>query len=142
MMNMHRTASQRGRRLPDHRERHAAEHGYGLPAFNVNNVEQLHAVLGAARSVDSPAIVAASAGARTDAGEPFLRYLMLATIEVYPARLSALFMPAHICSPTTRTTRISAATSSSSVTLSERAAGRSASSTSSGYRVVLEPIAA
>lgn len=40
---------------------HAAEHVYGLPAFNVNNMEQLHAVLGAAREVDSPAIVAASA---------------------------------------------------------------------------------
>ncbi len=63
---------------------HAAEFGYGLPAFNVNNVEQLHAVLGAARRVDSPAIVAASAGARTYAGEPFLRHLMQAAVEAYP----------------------------------------------------------
>ncbi len=63
---------------------HAAEFEYGLPAFNVNNMEQLHAVLGAAREVDSPAIIAASAGARTYAGEPFLRHLMLAAVEAYP----------------------------------------------------------
>ena len=63
---------------------HAAEFDYGLAAFNVNNAEQLHAVLGAAREVDSPAIVAASAGARTYLGEPFLRHLMLAAIEAYP----------------------------------------------------------
>ncbi len=63
---------------------HAAEHGYGLPAFNVNNLEQIQAILEAARAVDSPAIIQASAGARKYAGEPFLRHLMLAALEAYP----------------------------------------------------------
>jgi len=63
---------------------HAAEHEYGLPAFNINNMEQVQAVLGAAREVDSPAIIAASAGARTYAGEPFLRHLILAGLEAFP----------------------------------------------------------
>jgi len=64
----------------------AAEHAYGLPGFNVNNMEQLQAVLGAAREVDSPAIIAAWAwaGARTYAGEPFLRHLILAALETFP----------------------------------------------------------
>lgn len=63
---------------------HAAEHEYGLPAFNINNMEQIQAVLGAAREVDSPAIIAASAGARSYAGEPFLRHLILAALEAFP----------------------------------------------------------
>jgi fructose-bisphosphate aldolase class II len=63
---------------------HAAEHGYGLPAFNVNNMEQIHAIMEAARAVDSPVILQASAGSRKYAGEPFLRHLMLAALEAYP----------------------------------------------------------
>lgn len=63
---------------------HAAEHGYGLPAFNVNNMEQIHAIMEAAREVESPVIIQASAGARKYAGEPFLRHLMLAAVEMYP----------------------------------------------------------
>ena len=63
---------------------HAAEHAYGLPAFNVNNMEQIHAILQAADEVDSPVILQASAGARSYAGEPFLRKLVEAAIEQYP----------------------------------------------------------
>lgn len=63
---------------------HAAEHQYGLPAFNVNNMEQIHAILKAANEVDSPVILQASAGARGYAGEPFLRRLVEAAIEQYP----------------------------------------------------------
>jgi len=63
---------------------HAAEHQYGLPAFNVNNMEQIHAILQAANEVDSPVILQASAGARGYAGEPFLRKLVEAAIEQYP----------------------------------------------------------
>jgi fructose-bisphosphate aldolase class II len=63
---------------------HAAEHQYGLPAFNVNNMEQIHAIMQAADEVDSPVILQASAGARGYAGEPFLRHLVVAAIEQYP----------------------------------------------------------
>jgi len=63
---------------------HAAEHGYGLPAFNVNNMEQIHAILQAADECDSPVILQASAGARKYAGEPFLRKLVDAAVEQYP----------------------------------------------------------
>ncbi len=63
---------------------HAAEHGYGVPAFNVNNMEQMHAIMQAAEETDSPVIVQASAGARSYAGAPFLRHLIQAAIEQWP----------------------------------------------------------
>ena len=63
---------------------HAAENGYGLPAFNVNNMEQVHAIMLAADAVDSPVILQGSAGARSYAGEPFLRHLIIAATEMYP----------------------------------------------------------
>jgi fructose-bisphosphate aldolase class II len=63
---------------------HAAEHGYGLPAFNVNNLEQVQAIMAAAAETDSPAIMQASAGARKYAGETFLRHLIDAAVESYP----------------------------------------------------------
>jgi len=63
---------------------HAAENSYGLPAFNVNNMEQVHAIMQAADAVNSPVILQGSAGARSYAGEPFLRHLILAAIEMYP----------------------------------------------------------
>ena len=50
---------------------HAAEHSYGIPAFNVNNMEQMQAIMQAASATDSPVIVQASAGARSYAGAPF-----------------------------------------------------------------------
>lgn len=63
---------------------HAAEHKYGVPAFNVNNLEQLRAIMEAADAVDSPVIVQASAGARQYAGSQFIRHLMLAAAEEWP----------------------------------------------------------
>ena len=63
---------------------HAAEHGYGIPAFNVNNLEQVQAILAAAHAVDAPVIMQASAGARKYAGEAFLRHLIEAAVESYP----------------------------------------------------------
>jgi len=63
---------------------HAAEHGYGVPAFNVNNLEQMRAIMEAADQTGSPVIVQASAGARKYAGSPFLRHLILAAIEEFP----------------------------------------------------------
>jgi len=63
---------------------HAAEYGYGVPAFNVNNLEQMRAIMEAAQQTDSPVIVQASAGARKYAGAPFLRHLILAAIEEFP----------------------------------------------------------
>ncbi|WP_254275992.1 class II fructose-bisphosphate aldolase [Halomonas sp. 3H] len=63
---------------------HAAERGYGIPAFNVNNLEQMRAIMEAADATDSPVIVQASAGARKYAGAPFLRHLILAAVEEFP----------------------------------------------------------
>jgi len=63
---------------------HAAEHGYGVPAFNVNNLEQIQAIMQAAEKTDSPVILQASAGARKYAGEPFLRKMVEAAAEMYP----------------------------------------------------------
>ena len=63
---------------------HAAEHGYGIPAFNVNNLEQVQAIMEAAAETDSPVIMQASAGARKYAGEGFLKYLIQAAVESYP----------------------------------------------------------
>lgn len=63
---------------------HAAENGYGLPAFNVNNLEQVQAIMEAASETDSPVIMQASAGARKYAGETFLKYLIQAAVDAYP----------------------------------------------------------
>ena len=63
---------------------HAAEYGYGIPAFNVNNMEQVRAILRAAEVTDSPVILQASAGARQYAGETYLRHLILAALEAHP----------------------------------------------------------
>jgi fructose-bisphosphate aldolase class II len=63
---------------------HAAEHGYGVPAFNINNMEQVQAIMQAADEIDSPAILQASAGARKYAGEAFLRCIVQAAVETWP----------------------------------------------------------
>jgi fructose-bisphosphate aldolase class II len=63
---------------------HAAEHGYGVPAFNVNNLEQIQAIMEAAEETQSPVILQASAGARKYAGEPYLRHMVLAAAEAHP----------------------------------------------------------
>lgn len=64
---------------------HAAENNYGLPAFNVNNLEQMRAIMEAANEVNSPVIVQASAGARKYAGACFLKHLILAATEEFPS---------------------------------------------------------
>jgi fructose-bisphosphate aldolase class II len=63
---------------------HAAENRYGVPAFNVNNLEQVQAIMEAASETDSPVIMQASAGARKYAGETFLKYLIEAAVDTYP----------------------------------------------------------
>ena len=63
---------------------HAAENGYGVPAFNINNLEQIQAIMQAADETSSPVILQASAGARKYAGEAFLRRMVEAAVESYP----------------------------------------------------------
>lgn len=63
---------------------HAAEHGYGVAAFNVNNMEQIQAIMEAAKETDSPVIIQASRGARSYSQDAYLRHLMLAAVELYP----------------------------------------------------------
>ncbi|MEO7242756.1 MAG: class II fructose-bisphosphate aldolase, partial [Variovorax sp.] len=63
---------------------HAAAHGYGIPAFNVNNLEQVQAVMEAAKETGAPVILQASAGARKYAGEAFIKHLIQAALESYP----------------------------------------------------------
>jgi len=63
---------------------HAAEQGYGVPAFNMNNMEQIQAIMQAADDTDSPVILQASAGARKYAGEVFLRKMVEAAVETWP----------------------------------------------------------
>lgn len=63
---------------------HAAEYQYGVPAFNVNNLEQIQAIMEAAEETRSPVILQASAGARKYAGEAYLRHLVLAAVESSP----------------------------------------------------------
>lgn len=63
---------------------HAAENDYGVAALNVNNMEQIQAIMDAARETDSPVIIQASRGARSYAQENYLRHLMLAAVELFP----------------------------------------------------------
>jgi fructose-bisphosphate aldolase class II len=77
---------------------HAAEHGYGVPAFNVNNLEQIQAIMEAAQETDSPVILQASAGARQYAGEAYLRHMVLAAVEAHPG-LPVVLHQDHGASP-------------------------------------------
>jgi fructose-bisphosphate aldolase class II len=77
---------------------HAAEHGYGVPAFNVNNLEQIQAIMEAAEETQSPVILQASAGARKYAGEPYLRHMVLAAVESHP-RIPVVLHQDHGASP-------------------------------------------
>jgi fructose-bisphosphate aldolase class II len=63
---------------------HAAENGYGVGAFNVNNMEQIQSIMEAAKETDSPVIIQASRGARSYSQDNYLRHLMLAASELYP----------------------------------------------------------
>ena len=77
---------------------HAAENGYGIPAFNVNNLEQVQAVMAAADEVGAPVILQASAGARKYAGESFIKHLIQAAVEAYP-RIPLVMHQDHGTSP-------------------------------------------
>ena len=63
---------------------HAAEHDYGVPAFNINNMEQALAIMEAANAVDAPVIIQASRGARSYANDVMLKHMMDAVTEIYP----------------------------------------------------------
>src|SRR3954454_11622500 len=63
---------------------HAAENGYGVAAFNVNNMEQIQSIMEAAKATDSPVIIQASRGARAYSQDNYLRHFMLAASELYP----------------------------------------------------------
>src|SRR6202453_4673536 len=63
---------------------HAAEHDYGVPAFNINNMEQALAIMDAASSLDAPVIIQASRGARSYANDVMLRHMMDAVTEIHP----------------------------------------------------------
>jgi fructose-bisphosphate aldolase, class II len=78
---------------------HAAANGYGIPAFNVNNLEQVQAIMSAADEVGAPVILQASAGARKYAGEPFIKHLILAAAEMYP-HIPLVMHQDHGTSPT------------------------------------------
>ena len=84
---------------------HAAEHGYGLAAFNVNNMEQIQSIMEAAKETDSPVIVQASRGARGYSQDNYLRHLMIAASELYPAIPVAMHQD-HGNSPATCTSAI------------------------------------
>ncbi|TKV70540.1 class II fructose-bisphosphate aldolase [Rhizobium sp. AU243] len=77
---------------------HAAEHSYGLPAFNVTNLETIHAVLQAADKTNSPVILQASQSARTYMDDTFLKHLIRASVELYP-HLPICFHQDHGSSP-------------------------------------------
>ena len=62
---------------------HAAENGYGVPAFNVNNLEQIRSIMEGANETNSPVIVQASAGARKYAGPKFIQSMMKAAIDEF-----------------------------------------------------------
>lgn len=63
---------------------HAAEHDYGVPAFNINNMEQALAIMAAADATDAPVIIQASRGARSYANDVMLKHMMDAVTEIYP----------------------------------------------------------
>ncbi|MBS4016966.1 MAG: class II fructose-bisphosphate aldolase [Dechloromonas sp.] len=63
---------------------HAAEHDYGAPAFKVNNLEQIQAIMETTQETQSSVILQASAGARKYADEPYLRHMVLAAVEAHP----------------------------------------------------------
>ena len=83
---------------------HAAENRYGVPAFNVNNLEQIQAIMEAAQETDSPVILQASAGARQYAGEAYLRHMVLAAVEAHPD-LPVVLHQDHGATPAIRSPR-------------------------------------
>ena len=79
---------------------HAAENGYGVAAFNVNNMEQIQSIMEAAKETNSPVIIQASRGARAYSQDAYLRHLMLAAVELYP-QIPVVMHQDHGNSPST-----------------------------------------
>src|SRR3954468_14183218 len=79
---------------------HAAENGYGVGAFNVNNMEQIQSIMEAAKETDSPVIIQASRGARSYSQDNYLKHLMLAAAELYP-QIPVVMHQDHGNSPST-----------------------------------------
>jgi len=75
---------------------HAAEHSYGVPAFNINNMEQGLAIMKAAKKCDAPVIMQASRGARSYAGDIMLRHMIQACTRIFPfacIRITVIMKP-------------------------------------------------
>ncbi len=119
---------------------HAAEHGYGVPAFNVNNLEQMRAIMLAADQTNSPVIVQASAGARKYAGAPFLRHLILAAIEEWP-HIPVVMHQDHGTSPAVRQRSIQLGFSSVMMDGSLQADGKTPADYDYNVRVTREVVA-
>ncbi len=113
---------------------HAAENDYGIPAFNVNNLEQIKAIMEAAAETNSPVIMQASAGARKYAGEVFLKYLIQAAISVYP-RIPIAMHQDHGQSPEVCRTAIDLGFSSVMMDGSLKEDGKTVSDYASNLRV-------
>ena len=97
---------------------HAAANGYGIPAFNVNNLEQVQAVMAAADETGAPVILQASAGARKYAGESFIKHLIRCLMKDSPAYLRAPALACRITgAPVSSAAAITACTCSRLLTL-------------------------
>ncbi|MFM2054075.1 MAG: hypothetical protein RL456_2112 [Pseudomonadota bacterium] len=116
---------------------HAAHHGYGVPAFNVNNLEQVQAIMRAAQATDSPVILQASAGARQYAGEAYLRHLVLAAVETHPD-IPVVLHQDHGASPAVCVQAIRAGFSSVMMDGSLREDGRTPADLDHNVRVTAE----
>ena len=84
---------------------HAAENNYCVPAFNINDMEQILAVMNAAKKVNAPVILQTSTGARKFAGDPMIRHMVAAAIEMYPelplhASFCSLLLPQSLLKAT------------------------------------------
>src|SRR5258708_9530780 len=93
---------------------HAAEHDYGVPAFNINNMEQALAIMDAASSLDAPVIIQASRGARAYANDIMLRHMMYAGTEIYP-QIPVCLHRDHANEPATCMTALQAAFTSAPI---------------------------
>ena len=116
---------------------HAAHHGYGVPAFNVNNLEQVQAIMRAAQATGSPVILQASAGARQYAGEAYLRHLVLAAVETHPD-IPVVLHQDHGASPAVCVQAIRAGFSSVMMDGSLREDGRTPADLDHNVRVTAE----
>jgi fructose-bisphosphate aldolase class II len=120
---------------------HAAEHGYGVGAFNVNNMEQIQAIMMAATETNSPVIVQASRGAREYSNDAYLRHLMLAAVELNP-RIPIAMHQDHGNSPATCLSAIAQGFTSVMMDGSLQEDGKTPASYEYNVRVTREVVAA